>query len=55
MEAIRQAATPEAVYQVGAEWCIEQSRDLIAHGVPAIHYYTMGKADNILRIAKAVF
>lgn len=55
VEAIRLAATPEAVYQVGTEWCIEQSRDLIAHGVPAIHYYTMGKADNILRIAKAVF
>lgn len=55
VEAIMQAGSKEAVYDIGTEWCIEQSRDLLANGVPAIHYYTMGKADNILRIVKAVF
>jgi len=43
------------VYEVGIEWAIEQSKELIAFGVPALHYYTMGKSDNIQRIAEAVF
>ena len=29
--------------------------DLLAHGVPAIHYYTKGKADNIREILKRSF
>ena len=41
--------------QVGEEWAIEQSKDLIKHNVPVLHFYTMGKSDNIQRIAKAVF
>ncbi len=41
--------------QVGVEWAIEQSKDLIKHNVPVLHFYTMGKSDNIQRIAKAVF
>lgn len=45
----------EEVYEVGIEWGIAQSKELIVFGVPAIHYYTMGKADNICRIAKEVF
>ena len=45
----------EAVYEAGLEWCIAQSRDLIAHGVPAIHYYTMGRTVNIRQILSKVF
>ena len=44
-----------AVYQIGTEWCAMQCKDLIAHGVPAVHFYTMGKSDNITRILKACF
>ena len=44
-----------AVRQVGIEWCITQSKDLIAAGVPLLHYYSMGKSDNIFDIAVAVF
>lgn len=43
------------VSQVGIEWGIEQSRELIAAGVPVLHYYSMGKSDNIRKIAEAVF
>ena len=32
------------VKQVGIEWAIQQSKDLLAYGVPCIHYYTMGKS-----------
>ena len=43
------------VRQVGIEWAIEQSRELIEAGVPVLHYYSMGKSDNIKAIAKEVF
>lgn len=45
----------EAVYDLGIEWCIAQSRELIASGVPAVHYYTMGRADNIKEILRKIF
>jgi methylenetetrahydrofolate reductase (NADPH) len=43
------------VKQVGIEWCIEQSKELKSHGVPFLHYYSMGKALNIKKIASKVF
>ena len=43
------------VRQVGVEWAIEQSKELIAAGVPVLHYYSMGKSDNIKAIASQVF
>lgn len=45
----------EAAYRTGTEWCIMQSRDLLAHGVPAIHYYTMGKSRNIVEVLGECF
>ena len=45
----------EAVYRLGTDWCIAQCRDLIAHGVPAVHFYTMGKTRNITEILRACF
>ncbi|PHR69581.1 MAG: methylenetetrahydrofolate reductase [NAD(P)H] [Lutibacter sp.] len=41
--------------EVGIEWCINQSRELIKAGVPLLHYYSMGKSSNIYQIAKKVF
>jgi methylenetetrahydrofolate reductase (NADPH) len=40
---------------VGVEWAIEQAKQLIDFGVPVLHYYSMGKTDNIQQIARAVF
>lgn len=45
----------DQVRQVGIEWAIKQSKELLQHGVPALHFFTMGKSDNIQKIAKAVF
>lgn len=44
-----------AVKEVGIEWCIQQSKELMKYGVPTLHYYSMGKSDPIYRIAKALF
>lgn len=52
---ILKAKAKEQVYEAGVAWCVAQSQDLLRHGVPAIHYYTMGKADNIRKIVKTVF
>lgn len=41
--------------QVGIDWCITQARELIAHHVPVIHFFTMGKPDNIKKVAEAIF
>lgn len=44
-----------AIRRIGTEWAIAQSRELIAAGVPVLHFYPMGKAENIIQIAKSVF
>lgn len=44
-----------AIRRIGTEWAIRQSRELIAAGVPVLHYYPMGKAENIIEIARTVF
>ena len=43
------------VKEVGIEWCIKQSKELKKAEVPFLHYYSMGKAMNIKRIASEVF
>lgn len=49
--AIREAGEDrKKIYQIGTEWCTMQCKDLIAHGVPAVHFYTMGKSENIVKI-----
>jgi methylenetetrahydrofolate reductase (NADH) len=49
------AKNNESVSQIGIEWCINQSKELVAAGIPVLHYYSMGKADNIKQIANNVF
>ena len=41
--------------KVPAAWMIEQCKDLLAHGVPAVHFYTMGKTRNIREVLKVCF
>ncbi|MNY08410.1 Methylenetetrahydrofolate reductase [compost metagenome] len=45
----------QAVKQVGIEWSIQQCKELKAKGVPALHFYSMGKSDNIKTVAQAIF
>lgn len=45
----------KAVRALGVEWCTQQSKELIAAGVPVVHYYSMGKSDNVKAIAEALF
>jgi methylenetetrahydrofolate reductase (NADPH) len=45
----------ESAYQVGVEWCTQQTKELIEAGVPCLHFYTMGKSDATKKVAEAVF
>ena len=49
------ATTDEACEQVGAEWLIQQSKELKAAGVPVLHYYTLGKPKVVKDVVAAVF
>ena len=52
---IEKCSDNSQVRAVGIEWAIQQSKELIAAGVPVVHYYSMGKSDNIKAIASQVF
>lgn len=55
-EAIAQAGDDkEEVYRIGTQWCAAQCKNLLAHGVPAVHFYTMGKTRNITEIMRECF
>lgn len=54
MEVVK-AKDNEAVKQIGIEWCTQQSKELVAAGIPVLHYYSMGKAENVKAIAKDIF
>lgn len=43
------------IRQVGIEWAIQQSKELMAAGTPVVHFYSMGKSSNIYAIAKEIF
>ena len=43
----------EDVRNVGVEWAVQQTRELIDFGVPCIHFYTMGKSENVKKIVQS--
>lgn len=47
--------TDEEAKEVGVEWCIAQCKDLIAHGVKGLHFYTLLASDSVRRVAKEIF
>ena len=55
IKAVQNCKTNKEVRQVGIEWAIQQSKELLEAGVPVLHYYSMGKSDNIKKIASAIF
>lgn len=54
-EAISDCANEQQVKEVGIEWMIEQSRELINLGVPVLHFYTMSNPYSTKKIAEAIF
>jgi methylenetetrahydrofolate reductase (NADPH) len=55
LKQIEKCETDKEVKEVGIEWCIEQSKELIKGNVPCLHFYTMGTSDVTKRVASKVF
>ncbi|UWY29732.1 methylenetetrahydrofolate reductase [NAD(P)H] [Flavobacterium sp. TR2] len=55
IDAVDKCKNNAEIKQVGIEWAIQQSLELKAAGVPFLHYYSMGKSENIRQIASQVF
>jgi len=53
--ALQKCQSDKDAREVGIEWAVMQSKELIKEGVPGIHYYTLGRSDNVARIVKAAF
>ncbi len=47
--------TDDDVRALGIEWSTAQCKELIAHGVPSIHFYTVSAVDSIAEIAKRIY
>ena len=52
---VQYCKTNKDVRKLGVEFAIQQSKELLAAGVPVLHYYSMGKSDNIHAIASELF
>ncbi|NNL16496.1 MAG: methylenetetrahydrofolate reductase [NAD(P)H] [Flavobacteriaceae bacterium] len=53
--AVEKCKNNKQVRQVGVEWATQQSKELQKAGVPVLHFYSMGKSDNIKAIASKLF
>ena len=40
---------------VGVEWCTAQVKDLIAHGVPSIHFYSLNATRSVYQVASKIY
>ena len=45
----------DEVRHVGIEWCVAQCRELMQHGAPSLHFYTVSAVDSICEIAKQIY
>ena len=52
---MRKCKTDAEVKAVGIEWGLQQCKDLIAHNVPILHFYTMMASDSVREIAKEIY
>jgi len=52
---LRKCQTDDEAKAVGVEWGIKQCRDLLAKGVPGIHFYSLMATESIYKIAKEVY
>ncbi len=52
---LRKCKTDEEAAEVGVEWCTQQAKDLIAHNVPSIHFYSLMATQSVKRVAENVY
>lgn len=52
---LRKCDDDAAAVEVGVEWGIKQCKELIAKGVPSLHFYSLMATESVRRIAKEVY
>ena len=52
---LRKCKTDAEAKAVGVEWTLSQCKDLLAHGVPGIHFYSLLASDSVQKVAKELF
>jgi methylenetetrahydrofolate reductase (NADPH) len=52
---VKKCSNNAAIKQVGIEWAVQQGKELMQAGVPALHFYTMSKSDSVHAIASQLF
>jgi methylenetetrahydrofolate reductase (NADPH) len=55
LDEIEKCKTDKEVKEVGIQWTIKQSKELVKQKTPCLHYYTMGNPDSTLRVAREIF
>ncbi len=45
---------PEAVRELGADWALDQCRELLAEGAPGIHFYTINRAEPAAHVVRTM-
>ena len=55
VKAVEAAKSDEEVRQIGVEWAVMQGKDLLAHGAPGIHFYTINASDSVREAARLIF
>ena len=52
---LRRASSDADAAAIGVDWAIAQCRELIAAGVPSLHFYTLRATDSVRRIASQIY
>lgn len=52
---LRNCKNDDDAKAVGVEWGIKQCKELISHGVPSIHFYSLMATESVRRIAKEIY
>lgn len=50
-----EAADDADVKAIGRDFLLSQARDLAAHGVPCVHFYTLGAVDTVCSVAEELY
>ena len=52
---LRKCKNDDEAKATGIEWCVQQCSELIARGIPSIHFYTFMATDSVYQIAKRIY
>jgi methylenetetrahydrofolate reductase (NADPH) len=54
-EELEKCKDDKQIREAGIRWCVQQSKELVAAGVPCLHFYTMGNSDATRAVASQAF